>query len=406
MRKLLDQEMVDAFPLTKSGQQRVTDKGIPERGIGLVLIIGKTAKAYYLLHYVNGKPRTRLLAQTHEMTLLEARAKVRQFLSDPDAFQESVAKGSVQEVAADWFKRRCGHIHTKDHVEHTLKHHLYPRVGSLQFVKLQRPEIKRLLDDIEDKSSAIVADQVLSILNRICKWYAVGSTSYINPNVPGMKRVKRKAKRTRVLVTTGDDGKGINANELVTMWRVADSRFSFGKILQLALLLGHRRANIAGMKWEHIKGETWFCPKEDGQKGVLGRVPLTWLALRIINSQPRTSPYVFPNRLNKNKAFSGFASSRVNFQLALDTYCEEHGLNPITGWVFHDSRRSMRTLLSKLKVDPVTAKLCTGHALQGMDSIYNQDEHEELITEALTKLTDFIAKEVGIERSELKLVAA
>jgi hypothetical protein len=41
-------------------------------------------------------------------------------------------------------------------------------------------------------------------------------------------------------------------------------------------------------------------------------------------------------------------------------------------WVVHDLRRTVRTQLSKLKVDYTVRELCIGHSLKGLDRVYDQ----------------------------------
>jgi integrase len=401
MREKLTQKRVDEFKLTKSGQVRISDTAIVEKGAGLVLLVGKTGKAYHLLFYRAGKPKTRLLGQCSEMTLDTARDKVRAFWRDPEGFAEAVKRDTVKEVADKWFKSECKHHIRKAETESYLDRLIYPEVGEMPFLKFRREAISELLDKVEEEHSPIVADKVLEVISRLCRWYQTRSESYISPVVPGMKRDKRKPdekRRKRVMIKSNGNGGGIDANELKEIWQLADSFRNYGAILQLGFLLGGRIGKISTMEWGHIIDGVWHVPKAARQKGVCEKMRLPWLALEIINKRPKRGKYVFGAARNPNKPFTGFGMTNAVFDKKLNAAREAKGLPPIEHWTNHDTRRSCRTLMSKLKIDAVVAEIILGHALTGIIANYNIDDFFEPIGDALDKVCEFIARELGIER--------
>jgi len=66
----------------------------------------------------------------------------------------------------------------------------------------------------------------------------------------------------------------------------------------------------------------------------------------------------------------------------------------VTGWRFHDLRRTARTLLSRAGVNPDHAERCLGHVIGGIRGIYDRFEfHSEKrhAFEALADQIDLIA---------------
>jgi integrase len=62
----------------------------------------------------------------------------------------------------------------------------------------------------------------------------------------------------------------------------------------------------------------------------------------------------------------------------------------VTGWRFHDLRRTARTLLSRAGVDSDTAERCLGHAIGGVRGVYDRHKYEEQMRVAFEKLSNMI----------------
>lgn len=56
---------------------------------------------------------------------------------------------------------------------------------------------------------------------------------------------------------------------------------------------------------------------------------------------------------------------------------------PDKGWVNHDLRRTVRTRLSKLRVNADVAELVIGHTLKGLIAVYDQHAYLDERREAL-----------------------
>ena len=102
-------------------------------------------------------------------------------------------------------------------IRRQLDKYVYPKWGTSKFLDIRRSNVAALLDCIEDKHSAAMADYMLATLRSIMTWYQSRHEDYVSPIVRGMRRAKPK-KRSRIL----------NDNELRRIWKVAGKSGSFG----------------------------------------------------------------------------------------------------------------------------------------------------------------------------------
>ena len=138
--------------------------------------------------------------------------------------------------------------------------------------------------------------------------------------------------------------------EMYVVWHAAASMGTFGGLVQLALLTAMRRGELSGLRWSDVKDDRIILQAQQTESGVAHEVPLTDLMREVLAAQPRTvSPLVFPSRRTNSRirgcdklVNSLIKSSAVNLTL-------------------HDTRRTTRTLMSRLGVMDDVAELAIGH---------------------------------------------
>src|SRR5262249_32534704 len=147
--------------------------------------------------------------------------------------------------------------------------------------------ISALLDVIDDKHGAAMADAILTTLRSIAGWQQKRDDDYTPPFVKGMRRrPKHQRQRDRILI---DD-------ELRGVWQAAGKAGQFGALVFLLLLTGQRREKILSMRWLEIDpGGVWTIPTAPREKGNPGKLQLPEAALKILEGQPRFvgNDYVF-----------------------------------------------------------------------------------------------------------------
>jgi integrase len=239
-----------------------------------------------------------------------------------------------------------------------------------------------LLDAVEQRSGPVAADKLLAILSKLFNWWATREDSFASPIVRGMARTSPRARvRTRVL----DDA------EIRLVWKVASETPVFGAFLQLALLTGQRRTKISTMRWDQItRSGEWTIPAAPREKGTGRKLQLSTLAMEILRSQPRENgnPFVFPSRDKNGKptSIAGYSDLKERFDRSVAA-CAGYTL---PNWTIHDLRRTARTSLSRCKVPREISRMVLGHALPGVDGIYDQYSYWDDKADALQRLSERI----------------
>ena len=148
--------------------------------------------------------------------------------------------------------------------------------------------------------------------------------------------------------------------------------YPFGAIVELLILTGQRRGEIAALRWEWIDDEakTITLPSSITKNKQAHTFPYGDLASAVIAAIPRLNEYVFPaarDRLKHKPAtiFNGWSKPKVAF----DKAC------PIAAWTLHDLRRTFATNLAALGTPiHVTEKLLNhvSGTVSGVAAIYNR----------------------------------
>lgn len=351
----------------------------------LVLVVGTKAKTWRLLTYAAGKAKTIKLGRYPELSLADARQKVRDYENDPKKFAAQSNPDSFKEVAETWVRRHVDEngLRSKPEIERLLNKYVYPKIGDKKFVDIRRGEINHLLDHIVDRHGRSQADSVLARIRGICNFYAARNEHYVSPIVRGMKRTKlNERKQLRFL----------NDDEIRLVWAACDQLGgTFGRLVKVALLLGQRRgklgSNEAAMKWADIsKHGVWTINVEEREKGTASQIKLPKIVREIIAQQPRLAgnPYVFPANTGTGP-FNSFSDGMNQLRDVLPY--------DMQNWSMHDLRRTARKLMSRAGVRPDVAELAIGHSLQGLQKIYDDvREYQPMIDHAFQCVADEVTK--------------
>jgi integrase len=323
----------------------------------------------------NGKQVWATIGATALFGIADARAKAREKILAIKSGQDRAGPESFAVVAEQWFKR---HVEAKKLISapdlrSCLDRHLLPTWGSRDFGSIRRGDVAKLLDTVEDSNGPVVADFVLATVRGLCNWYATRSSDYTSPIVRGMRRTDPRARaRARIL----DD------DEIRTIWKAAEANGTFGAFVRLALLTAQRREKVVGMRWEDLglDGE-WRIPGKDREKTTAGALVLPEVALAIIKAQPRltSNPYVFAG-VGANP-IGGMSKRKAQFDAKLPD---------MPNWTVHDLRRTARSLMSRAGVLPHISERVLGHAIAGVEGVYDRHQYREEKANALRCLAGLI----------------
>jgi integrase len=361
-----------------------------ERGLSLVLVVsyGGT-KTFRALTYINGKARTRKLGTYPQMKVKEARAAARAYWENPQKFAAQAAVGSFKEIADNWIKRHveASALRSAHEIKRQLDKYVYPKWKDRPFLEIRRRDVTELLEHIADHHSRSQADAVLATIRGVMTWHQSRDDDYISPIVKGMKLDKRKPKerqRKRIL----------NDDEIRAVWAATDDMPVFGPLVRLALLTGQRREKVATMQWDDLKDGVWTIAAEEREKGTAGTLKLPKLALDIIAAQPRIAhnPHVFAGSARGRRrnptvrpagppAFNSFSQRKQEL---------DEKLPKMPPWVLHDLRRTARSLMSRAGVRPDIAERVLGHAIPGVEGVYDRFHYDDEKADALRRLAHLI----------------
>jgi integrase len=216
-----------------------------------------------------------------------------------------------------------------------------------------------------------MADLTIGHVRQVANWYATRDDDYSSPFVKGMNRAKN-GKRDRTL----SDG------EIRSLWRQTENNGAFGAIVRLALLTAQRREKVLAMRWADISVDgVWTVPVDARQKGTGGALQLPQIAIDIIRAQHRIegNPFVFAGRGGSH--FGGVSRHKAALDVNL------HFTKP---WVVHDLRRTARSLMARAGVSSEHAERVMGHAITGVEGVYDRHSYNEEKADALARLAALI----------------
>jgi len=319
------------------------------------------------------------------MTIEEARAKARGMLTRVRAGLPAIeARGETFDtVIADWRKRyvESKKLRTGDKMLSLINRHISTELRARVFTEIHREDITALLDKVEDENGAPLADKVLTVIGSIMSWYAIRHRDYVPPLVKGMRRTdSAKKERDRTL----------NDGEIRAVWAVAGEGGTYGALIRLLLLTAQRLDKVLTMKWTDISPmrwpsntpPVWTLPTDPREKGNIGAVELPAAALAVLDALPRfaETAYVFAGRGQRHMSASGMFKAKFDAKLPAD----------MPDWRLHDLRRTARSLMSRAGVRPDIAERVLGHAIDGVEGIYDRFEYADQKADALRRLADLI----------------
>ena len=386
MPTVFTEQMLRKLKLPPKGQQQDYFEKL-NRGLTLMLRVsyGGT-KAWRVVTYERGRPSVRTLGHFPELSV--AKAKKAAFAFDPRAAKAATAAGSFKDVAEQWLRLYVDKkgLRSKGEIVRQLETYVYPAWAGTPFFEIRRKTVNELLDKIADKGTSM-ADGVLATLRSIMNWYATRDSDYNSPIVKGMRRDPRSAReraRQRIL----------NDDEIRALWKAAEISGPFGAIVRLLLLTGQRREKVASMKWSDVKDGVWTIATEKREKGNAGSLRLPLIAVEIIAAQDEIvgNPFVFPGNERSRRHKTADRSRPPNFNSWSKSKSKLDARLPaeMPEWTLHDLRRTARSLMSRAGIPRDHAERVLGHAIAGVEGVYDRHAYEDEKAEALEKLAKLL----------------
>jgi integrase len=241
---------------------------------------------------------------------------------------------------------------------------------------ISRRDVIALLDGLV--ANPATANRTFAALRKCFNWAVSRDLLAVSP-CAGVKPPAKEKKRTRFLTD----------RELTAVYRAAgELDWPFGPYIQMLILTGQRRSEVAHMQWSEIdlKSRTWVIPAAKAKNGSAHVVPLSAHAIAVLETVPHVDGTDLIFSTTGDTAVSGFSKAKRE----LDSM-----LPPKTvAWRFHDLRRTVATGLQKLGVRLEVTEAVLNHvsgSRAGIVGVYQLHDYSEEKREALERWGQHVA---------------
>jgi integrase len=387
-------KLTDAFVRNANspaeGQVEYWDTLTP--GFGLRVSYGGR-RAFVVLTRVSGKLCRFTLGSYPKTSLSEARDEAEKILKDAakgispkerEAEErrkmQADRRNTFRAVAEEFMTDHGNSLRTRGEIQRMIDVDLLPQWGDKPIASITRADVKALIRE-KARTAPISANRLISLISKMFSWALEEDIIEASPAV----RIKRPAEeRERERSLTGD--------EIGKLWPVFTALgYPFGHGLKFLLVTGQRRGEVSGMKWTDIDGTGWKLPGASAKSKQGHRIPLSIIAVEILESAPKIGDYVFMSGrgLNPLEGWEG-AKRRV------DSFLKE----PIAPWRIHDLRRTMATQMRSLGIDRLVVSKLLNHAEGGVTKTYDRYAADPEKAAAMERWSDKLKELIAGKKSD------
>ena len=298
---------------------------------------------------------------------------------------------SIENLCAEFMSRHVTpHRKQPEYVQRIIDKEILAAWPGRDARTIKPREVVELLDGIVDRGTRVMANRVAGVLSQLFRFGIHRSLIETSP-VQLLYRPGGKEKpRDRALDDAELAALLVNLDEAA---RFRDSKLP--NVLRILLLTGQRRGELALARWSDVdlKANTWTIPKENTKTGVGHVVPLSdWAAREFAELKKLAdgSRFVLPASDPTKSADPKLITRSV---ARCQARLKKVGVGTFTP---HDLRRTCRTGLARLKVEPHIAERVLNHAQETIPGTY--DVHDYL-DEKRTALDKWAAHLEGLTRS-------
>lgn len=242
---------------------------------------------------------------------------------------------------------------------------ILPRWGKRKAQDITRRDIILLLDEIVDRGASIQANRTLAAIRKMYS-FAMGRGILDSSPCVAIPAPSRENRRDRVL----------DESEIKTFWERLDTakmERATALALKLQLVTAQRKGEIVGAEWKDfdLKKCWWTIPGEKAKNGLPHRVPLSKLALELLEELKKISKdsqWLFPSP-REGQPVAGTSvdhSIRVNS----DHFCIDH-------FTPHDLRRTTASMMTGAGVDRLVVSKILNHVEQGITAVYDRHTYDK-----------------------------
>jgi integrase len=346
------------------------------RGFGLRIRVGdKGQHRTFIAQYKIGQKHRRVtLGDVNKVNLKDAQEQAKIIFGkvaqgyDPanEKAERRAASHTLDATIARYLEAKATELKPRSMVE--VKRYLekdWQPLHNLAIASIARANVAATLSAIGKTKGGATANRARAALSAMFRW-AIGEGLCDQNPVVGSNRQEENGHRERSL---GDD-------EVAKLWLEAPAN-DYGNVVRLLLLTGCRREEIGSLRWSEVdlEARTITLPKERTKNGIEHSVPLTDAALSILQGIMRRGDrdFVFGVR---GGGFSDWSRSKIALDKAVALKED---------WRLHDLRRTVRTGLGKLGVQPHVAEAVLNHLPPKLIRTYDRNTYAAEKRDALDK---------------------
>lgn len=277
-------------------------------------------------------------------------------------------------------------LRTGSVVKRTIERHAYPAWAERPISGIRRTDVNELVRSLK-RDAPIGANRLLAYLKKFFAWAADQELIEASPSA-AIKKPSKENQRDRVLTEA----------EILAIWQACGELGAFGRAFKLMLLTGQRRTEVGKMAWAEVdlKEKIWTLPRERTKADRTHEVPLSDLALSIMQDCPKLGPFVLSTGRNARKPktgvgpISGWGKAKGKLDNALEKAASQGG-GAIAEWHLHDLRRTCATFLAKLGTDRIVISKILNHAEGGVTGVYERHRYDHEKRRALALWSECLA---------------
>lgn len=387
----------------------VFDENMP--GFGIRLRAGGSA-AWIAQYRVGAKQRRVTLGKLTTLDPDAARKAAKQVLAKAGLGQDHQAEQKEQQARAAVTFKAIADLYLahseksqKPKTQSERKRHLtrdWKPFHTRSVHEVDRRSVAARLHVIADEHGPIASNRARATLSAFYAWAIGQGLAETNP-VVGTVKAGEERSRERVL----------SSDELRAIW-TGTREDEHSRIIQLLLLTGQRRGEVAGLRWRELdldRGQ-WSLPPERTKNGRPHDVPLSAQAARLLRTIERRgdrellfgkaegpfSGWGLPKRRLDARIARQRAEQRLGRRLAAgEKPSAEDILMP---WTLHDLRRTVVTGMNELGIAPHVVEAVVNHvsgrAKAGVAGVYNRATYANEKRMALQAWADHLDRALGL----------
>lgn len=353
-----------------------------------------------------GKARVMLLGSYATLSLADARKLTKELRArvalghdvaaeKQERKEQAVAKVEAQRnaltvgsLADEYFERmiigRWKHPNIpRARIERDIK----PHIGRLKIEDVKPAHVDGMLRAIVQRGAPTIANDVLRLTRRIFDYAIKRHAIQYNPaaafsldDAGGKEEARERA---------------LSRDELVALFDSMRQARGFSientHVVKLLLMLAVRKGELTGARRAEFDMEraVWELPGERTKTGSAIDIPLPPQAVKAISELLRLSEgseWLLPARKMQHRMVPHVHENTINVALSK--------LKPLMPGVepfcVHDFRRTARTHLAALGVEPHIAERCLNHKIKGIEGIYNRHDYFDERRKALDLWARFL----------------